>query len=223
VQATSIETLPFDPDRDVNLEVINNLGETKVRGGDVDEIRVEITRRGSGFTESRARSYRDDVQVDVRRIGSDHYLVEVKNDFSGFQLGWGSADLTITVPRRLNLDMTANIGKIEVRDVEIIDALYLEGNLGLVDFEGKIGPEGVHEIKSNVGEVKLRVTRDSNFRLDAQANVGDIEENWGSRFDETSQSDNAGSRSLEGVYGAENNPSATLRVQSNVGSIVLND
>lgn len=206
----------------VNLEVTNRVGETRIRGEeDLDEIEIEIVRRATGLTDSRAQNAFAQMTVEVRR-DEDRYIIEVADydDSLGF-LEHRSIDLLITVPTHLNMTVTNNVGAMSVRDVEIVDALELINEVGSIEFTGKIGPEGTHRIKNNVGSVEVRVTGESSFRLDASANVGSVDSNLALR-DEAATQEDVGN-SLTGVYGENADPAATLTITTDVGGIDLRD
>ena len=154
----STERLAISDREDVNLFVTNTTGLVSIRGeDDVSEIVVEITRKGQGLSDNRSQELVDSIVVDVRHDGGDYFVEVSGSDGNIPGIDHASADLRITVPHRLNIDASNETGAITIRDVEIVDSLMIENNLGGIEFEGKIGPEGDHEIRNDIGGVDLKL------------------------------------------------------------------
>lgn len=203
----------------INLSVKNEIGEVIIRGGDVEDIEVEITRQSSGISEDAARSSLDDLEIELER-DDDEYKIEVDQNDGGF-LGFArnaSVDLRITVPTRLNLDVQSDVGSIDIRDVIILDELDLSNEVGSIRFDGQIGPTGDHEISSEVGSIELRIAEGSAFELEVETEVGSID-NQLELSNVERERENGPGETLQGVYGRESN--ASLRISSEVGSIEI--
>lgn len=218
VTDTSTEVLAVESET-VNLEVTNEVGGITIRGDDeADEIEVEIIKRANGLSEQRARDLLDEIEVNVSRDG-DQYIITVDQPDGGAFMENHSVDLRITVPDRLNMDVTGNVGTISVEDVEIINALTLSNDVGAIEFEGQIGPDGTHSITNDVGAIEIELTGESGFSLDAKADVGGIDNQLDLENREQPVSDGPG-QTLAGQYGEGD---ASLTITSNVGGITLKD
>jgi hypothetical protein len=209
-----------DPDN-VTLEVTNEVGQTRIRGTeDTNQIEVEIVKSATGFSRDDARATLNQLDVVVEKDG-DRYLITVTDrDDSGNPFSDASVDLLITVPRSLNLIITSEVGEMSVRDVNIRDQLQLTSDVGKIEFEGTIGPEGEHRITSNVGEIDIEVSADSSFRLDASTDVGEIEVDLDLASPINSQ--DGPTHSVTGIYGNAST-NATLTLRTDVGKITLDD
>jgi hypothetical protein len=227
VTETSTETLSVDDvEGTINLEVTNPVGATSIVGdSDADEIEVEIVRRANAFTKADARSIVENITVDVRRDGND-FIVEVEHadEHDGFMwFNSPSVDLRITVPQELNLTVENNVGGLTVRDVDIVDRMELTNNVGGIEFEGVIGPQGDYTITNNVGGISIEVSEDSSFELDVTANVGGIDMQLGDQWHESDYSKDSPGERYEGTYGDQDNPDATLTITTDVGGIEIHD
>jgi hypothetical protein len=216
------ETLAISDMDTINLVVSNTTGLISIRGeDDIDEIQVEITRKGQGLSGDRSQELLDSIVVDVRQDG-DQYILEVSDSEGGFpEIDEATADLRITVPRRLNIDATNEEGGITIRGVEIADSLMLENDVGGIEFQGRIGPEGTHEIRSDVGGVSMDIDRASSFSLDARADVGGIDVALDLENSDILRDGPSGR--VTGIYGEDENPDATLLVIVSVGGIEIHD
>jgi hypothetical protein len=203
----------------VNLQVVNEVGTISIRGEeDAQEIEVEIIRRASGFSKNRAQDLLNQITVDVHQEGNQ-YIVEVndaEHDFAFFE--HRSVELRITVPETLNVDVTSNVGTVSVRDVAIVDALNLTSEVGAIEFEGRIGPEGIHTITSNVGAVEIEVNDESGFMLDARTDVGGVDNDL--ELENPIHTQDGAGESFVGQYGEGD---ATLTITANVGGISIKD
>lgn len=219
VTENSTEILEVVGDDTVNLEVVNSVGETSIRGEPgVRQIEIDITKRATGLQQSAAQEAVDNLDVQVRRQGS-RYIIEVNNDGDDGLFIDPTVDLRITVPTEVNITATSDVGSITVRDIEIVSELELESSVGEIDFEGKIGPRGIHRVASDVGSIEIQVTNDSSFRLDASSDVGSVDVDLNLR--NPNRNDDGVGGSVTGDYGQS--PDATLRVSTDVGSITLRD
>lgn len=219
---TVTETLSIEDIENINLVVENEVGKVTVNGSRTAEnIEVTLKMRATGVSESRAKEKLENLDYAVE-FDDDEYIIKVENDSdeSFFNFGDATVDVIITLPESINLSITNNVGKIDIRNVIIRDQLDLTVDVGEVRFEGQVGPQGEHRIEANVGDITVQVTRDSRFALDARTDVGEIstdltlenkDENW-----ETV------SQHLTGLYGADD-PEATLTIVSDVGAIEIRD
>jgi len=214
------EILELSREGTVNLEVSNNVGTTSIRGANVDEIEVQIDLKATGITLSRAEETLQGFQVDVRRSGN-RYIVEVENAAGGGFLSNAEAKIRITVPRELNIDAQTNVGLLSVREVEIVDTLNLQNNVGGIEFEGTIANAGSYNMQSNVGGVEVQVNKNSRFSLNAVTDVGGIDLLL--TLQDLQQSRDGASENVSGVYGSDNNPAAQLNLRANVGGIEIRD
>ncbi|MCL4879818.1 MAG: DUF4097 family beta strand repeat protein [Anaerolineae bacterium] len=220
-KAVKNERLVINSD-EVNLVVENYVGKVKISGSrSAEDIQVTLELKATGMTEDRARTRLDSIRYEVERDGDTYRVWAREDENTGFwdKIGNSSVDMTINVPEELNITVTSNVGEIDINNVIIRDKLDVTTEVGGVKFSGQIGPEGDHSITTNVGAVKVRVTRDSSFRLDAKSNVGDVNADLDLNNEQNSQE--VVSRQVSGDYG--NDPEATLTIISDVGEIEIRD
>lgn len=207
----------------ITLDVSNNLGNIEIIGQDgVEEIEVEIVRRGWGLTDGAAEGALDDLKVNLRRVASRYYVEAESSETPGFLLQGGSIDLKIVAPRSLALVISHNFGNITIRNVNIVGNMSISNNIGEVRFEGLLASAGKSEISLNVGGVELTVERESSFRYTADTNIGEVDATWDVTRDNR-RSDSGPTQSVEGVYGEARNPTSTLQISVNMGGIILRD
>lgn len=226
VVETDTQTLPLTSSDPITLVVDGNVGDVTIVGeAGVEEITVQITRKGKGLTKDQARAALDGIEVTVEQDG-ERSIVQVKGTegSEGFNiLKSGEADLRITVPTRLNVEAETNVGNIEVRNIETVNILKLQVDVGSIDFDGVLGPDGKHEMTVNVGDIDLHLQAGSGFQLDADIDVGDFHDK--TRYGNFSTRGDGPSDHAEGRYSWENEAdgNATLTLTVDVGSIDLDD
>lgn len=222
VRLQSSETLEIVGEGTLHLEVINIVGKTEIHGADVRQIEIEIVRRAGGFSEDRARRVLENVKVEARRT-EDGYLIEVEyggergisDVFENAQV-----DLLITVPEKLNLTASTQVGGLNVRNVEIVDQLQLTNQTGEIKFSGRLGPQGKHSIENQTGNVEVELAEGSAFRLEATTAVGSIE--LAITLQASKITRDAAGRSAAGIYGSPE-ADASLSISTQVGSIKIHD
>jgi hypothetical protein len=219
VREERTEYLEVSREGQVNLVVENVVGETRIRGDEVDQIEVEIELKSSAFTKERAQEALDNIEVNVRREGTRYLVTVIDHNGDDHFLGDRSVELLITVPRELNITATNDVGALSVKDVEIINELQLTNSVGEIVFEGKIEAEGIYRITNDVGSVQVKLDSGSRLRLDARADVGGID----SRVELAQERDrrDVTSQHLTGIFGDDENPEATLTIITNVGGIEI--
>lgn len=217
---TENETLEIETD-DVNLVVENTVGDITIRGSrSIDEIEVELKMSATGLSKGRAKEKLDEIDYAVRRDGDRYIITVADNNNDGFNWGETFVYMTITVPEELNVHVTGDVGNIDLSDLIIRDEMSVAVDVGEVKFEGQIGPEGDHSITTNVGKIKVEVTKDSHFKLDARTDVGEIKADLNLRNEDETQ--DVVSNGLSGNYG-DDDPEATLTLVTDVGEIEISD
>lgn len=226
VVETETQTLPLTSGDTITLVVDGNVGDVTIVGeAGVEEITVQITRKGKGLTKDQARAALDEIEVALEQK-DERYTVQVKGTegSEGFNfLKSGEADVRITVPTRLNIEAETNVGELKVRNIETVNMLKLQVDVGSIDFDGVLGPSGTHEMTVNVGDIDLHLQAGSGFQLDADIDVGDFSDK--TRFGTFSTQGDGPSDHAEGRYSWDNETegNATLVLTVDVGSIDVDD
>lgn len=228
ISSTEVQQIPITTEQ-VTLVVDHNIGDTVVRGADdVEEIEVRITRKARALTEGRAEELLDSAEISLRQ-SDGRYVIDTTRD-EGFFM-WQifqnvDIELTITVPRRLNVEIAADVGAVRIRDVEIVDRLDLENNVGSIEFDGVLGPEGRHNITNNVGDITVIVREGSAFDLDARTNVGEIDVDLTEGRQGIRSSSEGPAQQITGTYSTlsgGDEPNARLTIRNDVGAISIRD
>jgi hypothetical protein len=141
-------------------------------------------------------------------------------------------DVRITTPRRTDVavdldagevalsgvegavDIAADVGRVNMADLQTPDRLVVETNVAEIIFSGALTPGASYRLTSDVGAIRMTLPADSAFAIDAASNVGAVTMG----FDvagETSQQ--LVGRSVQGVVGGDD--STTVYLRSDVGAI----
>jgi len=221
------------------LRVNNKVGEVLVRRTDGDQVLVQATLKSRARSESRAHALLAQVQIDA---DSNENETWVTVDLPDTQVSEGvSVDLDIAVPWRTNLsivnrvgkvtvnhiegivDIHTNVGEVQLQDMTLWPGSTVETNVGDIRFQGQLAPdsqtntaEPTITFSTRVGKVFLELPADSSFILDANANVGDIHNEFELKEGETSERSGA-NQWLRGIVGT--NPRTRLVVQAGTGTI----
>lgn len=113
-----------------------------------------------------------------------------------------------------NVDIQADVGRVEVEDVQVPETLEVETNVAEINFRGALTTGSTYRLTSDVGAVRMVLPADSAFAIDASSDVGavtvefEVEGETGQQFV---------GRSVQGVVGGDDSTTVTLR--SDVGAI----
>ncbi len=214
--ADGVRTLVVDSDR--GTVVIR--GETG-RGA----IDVTATLRASGTTLEQAEARLE--ALDVSETRSDDTL---RLGFRAPAEGKATADLVVLVPLGTSIDV--NGGEVEVTvgsvtgtlriatetgDVVVrgadLDRLVVESEAGDVEFSGRLAGKGaVHELRTDRGDVHVRIPLDARLRIEARLSRGGII---------TSSLPLSGDTEGTEWSAVLNAPDATLRLETRDGRILI--
>lgn len=227
VTLSDSQTLTIRDPENVTVEISGVQGTIQVLTdpNEFEKIRVDIVKRGRGFSKEDARDTLDNIEVVVERQG-DVYVVRTEYEANPFDsvINNVQIDLTVYIPKDtvINLTINGNFGATDVQGVTIRDSLVIDQSFGEVYFEGVLNnPNGVYEINAEFGSVLIEVGRNSQFRYEGAANFGDAQETLS---DDNNYPDDSASQGPEtrfsGVYG-DKDTKATLTVEVDFGAVLL--
>lgn len=188
---TRHETIALDDGSPVLLDVRNGVGEVLVRGAETDHIEVEYRLTAYGKTQADADRELETMSVTFSHE-ADAVMINAVQEKRSFQGQANKVDLTITVPRAINLliennvgtvearslrtpeqlQISTNVGEIVLREIEAAPQTRVTGNVGDITFEGSL-PDGA-EITTDVGKLNVRLAEDTAAQVDARTGVGSI-------------------------------------------------
>ncbi|GCE11282.1 DUF4097 family beta strand repeat-containing protein [Tengunoibacter tsumagoiensis] len=164
----NLSSKTFAVDAQAHLIVHQASGLLRIQsGGSGSEIIVHpvLKKRGlwmgSHPTVSYSTPSSNTVQVDVS--GS-----------TGMGLNIDTAELDITVPNTLALDLHLDSGDLEIKGVTLSDHGTISSNMGKISFEGKLAPQAHYSITNNAGELSVTLPADSALHVSAQVNTGNV-------------------------------------------------
>lgn len=231
---TRQEIISLEGDSPVLLDVRNGVGEVLVRGAETDRIEVDYRMTAYGRTQADA-----DRELEAMRVTFSQeagaVTIDAVQEKRATQGQSNKVDLTITVPRTIDLIVTNNVGKVEALDLRTLEQLQITanvgdivlrdieagaratviGNVGDVTFEGVLSDGG--EFKTDVGKLNVRLADDTSAQVDARTGVGSIAVR-GLDTSGSSLKKNVPGASLTATLGS-GGPALTLI--SNVGDITL--
>lgn len=195
-EVTEAGTAQLDVSGDtLEFTIDNEVGEVTIEPGADGEITVDFVKCAYGISREQARNRLDDVTVDLRETSERAVNLTVDCPGDGFSLARvDSVDLTLTVPRTMDLIVRNGVGDIDARDLRAPDRLHVSGGVGNITltnidagpdtviksdvgdvrFEGALADVGSAKITTDVGKVIVRLPENAGAELDACASVGSI-------------------------------------------------
>jgi DUF4097 and DUF4098 domain-containing protein YvlB len=214
-EATERFEKTFDVSTPARLSVDVNVGDVFVRAGDGAQIRVSAVKQAWGQDRAQAQGYLDDLELQIRQTATGE--VEIKTDMPSRLRSIGrtpKVDLEIAVPRDTDMNLTVNVGSIEVTGVQ--GAFEVDSNVGDVTLRDVRFAEDA-QIESAVGNIRLYLPADIAFTFEAESNVGNIRVDFPIR-NERSEKKVVGGR-VEGEIGES--PTVDVRLRANTGNIEI--
>ncbi|MFW3145591.1 MAG: DUF4097 family beta strand repeat-containing protein [Thermoplasmatota archaeon] len=151
-----VETHPWD--KDLELEVINDMGDVKVYSWDESKIEIKGTKKTLFGAEELDK-------IDLHVEKQDTFRITTKRDKDS---PWVWMDLTVYIPAEMT------VKRIEV-NFGILRLEGAEGNISLTNRAGRIlvyDSENLTRVRSNAGDVRIKNVQ----RIESlESDVGDIE------------------------------------------------
>jgi hypothetical protein len=225
VTQSATKTLTLSGDTNPTLTVNNPVGAVTIQRGSGDQVAVQYTKKAYGVTKSRATAELDNIQVDIQQPADDQVTIAVNTDRKRktFFTFANHVDMTITVPEKVTLVITNNVGSIDVQNVDAA-ALDLKNNTGSITFDGSLSPETstTYSMISNTGSIHVTLPQDVYVEIDATADVGSI--TVSSDFAKQSNVDDrhdAVGETWHGTLGTGSGTPPLLKLNTNTGSITV--
>lgn len=217
------------------VTIHNDVGEVTVRGSSSVGMEVRATKRVRSRNSAAAQSLLDRIDVTADSAGNEAEVrVDIPDNLAGES---ASVDLEILVPRQVALDISTGVGQvsventegglriktgvgeIDVRDVQLLTDSQMDTGVGEIRFEGQLPERGEVIISARTGDVAVRLPDNSQFILDAQTRVGEIDSEFTLANRESGGAEGIVSKTLRGSVGA--NPDVTLQLRTGTGSITI--
>jgi len=215
VEATRELDRAFQVQGAVVLDVSNQVGDVIIEGTDDGQVVVEALVRGYGATTEEAERASDDVALTIDQRSDGRIRAEARiPQGMRFQGRSPTVRFMIRVPRETTLQVSNNVGRIEVTDV--VGSAMIKSDVGDVVVR-RFTMRDDTRIEGNVGRILVELPGDSAFIVDAETNVGDID----SEFDVRGAAPERrppGDR-LQGEVGE--NPQWELRLRTSTGDISI--
>jgi hypothetical protein len=213
VETSATVERSFDVTTPVFVSAEVNVGKVTVKVGEGDAVRVSAVKRAWGSDRDEAERHLADIQIDIEQPEPNRVEIQTTMPPRLNRLGrTPTVDLEIWVPRETNLDLTNNVGRIEVTGVE--GTFDLRSNVGDVTLRDVRFTDN-SQIKSDVGRIDLRLPANSTFSFRAKTNVGDIDIDFDVRNER--RDDEVVGGTVEGEIGDA--PSVHLDLETNTGDI----
>ena len=212
------------------------VGSLTVRTGEPGQIAVEATKRAWGRSTAEAQRTLDRIDVSIEPTAAG---VRVTVTGPDWQAGASTTprtpqvDLVVTVPEPTQLDLkvgvgrlavdgvrgdvriTADVGEVELTDVQPVTALEVESRVASIRFEGALTTGATYRMTSDVGRILLQLPPESAFQIEARSDIGDATVD----FDVIGQQERPGFTGKE-ITGQVGEPGGTeLFLRSRVGDI----
>ncbi len=234
VTATVASTLEVsDP---ASLEVDLPVGSLTVRTGRPGQMTVEATKRAWGRNDAEAQRTLNRIDVTIEPAAGGVRVVVMGPDWQDGASATPrtpQVDVVVTVPEQTQLDLkvgvgqlavngvrgdvqiTADVGEVELTDVQPVAALEVESRVASIRFAGTLTTGATYRMTSDVGRILLQLPRESAFHIEARSDIGDATVD----FDVVGQQERPGFTGKE-ITGQVGEPGGTeLFLRSRVGDI----
>jgi len=217
-KARAEETMHFtSPLVDGGLLIVENrVGAINVRGGSTNECRIDVRVTARAETEEEAQAMAKAVKMTVDNSDARFFIKPVKPDNDD----WSNLDVAfeITVPRKVNLQLSTDVGAVLLRDVQ--GQIKVRANVGAIKTEDVRGDV---ELETNVGNVDFVAPDDLSAKVTAVTNMGSIKSDLPIQVASKVQAGQGHPQismgsSAAGTLGAGE---GTVKLKSNVGSISI--
>jgi hypothetical protein len=151
--------------------ISNDRGKTVIEGWDKDQVVVDVVKRFEHGSDSERAAWMRETQVRFSNDPSRVQInVELPHRLCMTSCNWNAGvDLTLHVPRRVQLDLQSDRGGIGVASIE--GNLRIRSDRGSIDIDHVTG--GIH-VTADRGSVRMRDV-DARGALDVRVDRGNIE------------------------------------------------
>jgi hypothetical protein len=191
VTATATSTQSFALNGVPSLDIHNASGHLSVRQGAPGSVRVEITKSARDSSNDAAQHDLGRIQVTMTQSGD---TISVTSNFedSGFLATSSAVNLQITVPATTNISadikagdvqidgvgglmaLSTSAGNVALRNTTLADGSHIHVSTGSVAMQGTVPDSASVDISVSTGDVSLTLPAETNTRLDARTNIGEI-------------------------------------------------
>ncbi|HSL31522.1 MAG TPA: DUF4097 family beta strand repeat-containing protein [Anaerolineales bacterium] len=168
-QLEESETLNINPERPVDLSVINQAGSVTVTGGDVETVQVDVIKTAYDSSQSRADQEVKSIQYTVEQTNNTITLKYELPDSMNFSNKVNTVDFVVTVPENTSLEVRAGAGNIDVSRLK--GPVEVESGFGravLEDIQGAIS------VDSQSGSIRLSQVEAGREDIALATNFGEI-------------------------------------------------
>ena len=194
------------------LSVLNNVGHISVQGSENNDCGVRAKIRVKAETPKEAEDLAKKVKLIWDANDTRAVLKPALPDLSdGVEI---SVDITLTVPRQINLVLATQVGDLTVKG--------MQGTVKANTNVGKVSAEATDKdiiLVTNVGDVSLSVAKDASATIEALTNIGSIESDFD--FPLSKRTTLGDAPAALGSHGrlTVGSGKAIIRLKSNVGSV----
>jgi hypothetical protein len=219
----------------VTLGIDVPVGDIEIRGGEGNQVTVQVTKRAWGINQPAARDILNRMDVSVQQTSDTVQITASGPAWTGNpnRTRTPQVDLVITVPNQTSLktkvgvgrlsvtglrgdaDINADVGEVTLTDVVPLSSLRVQTRVASVTLDAPLAENAAYDMTSDVGRIALKLPKDSAFAIDARSDIGDMQVGF----------EVSGSSSREGFVGKEvvgevgSSPTTKLTLRSRVGDI----
>lgn len=233
VTASTTATQSFAVSDTPSLDIHNAAGWVRVQPGANGTVTVTITKTARDVSQNTAQANLNKITVNMVQTGNHISITSDFQDESYFASS-NTVNLLITVPLSTNIAADVTAGNIEingvtglieitggasnvsVRNVVLTDGSRIHIATGSATLQGVVPADVTVDISVSTGAVTLQLPADTQTRLDARTNIGDIHIN-GWPLQPTHL--NRVGAMANGALGAQ--PTGTVRIRVDTGDITV--
>ncbi|HHX63308.1 MAG TPA: hypothetical protein GX702_00285 [Chloroflexi bacterium] len=155
----------------LRLQVDGDVGTVEICGTDEARAEVEVTVKAWGQSEEEAGAKVEQITVDIEQ--GDEGQVQVRSAVPGKLCIGRSPNVAIRVhaPRQSRVQVVNQVGQVLVSDIE--GALDVRAHVGEIKVD-RFVMTGDSTLRVGVGTLRIGLTADGGFNLDARADIGSV-------------------------------------------------
>lgn len=236
VTATTTFSRSFDVDEPAELTVDLDFGSLAIIAAESDVVQVDATATAFGLSDAEVQEVLNNLQLTATATGSSVEVVGKWKDSTLIRGRSPQIDVRITVPAQTdieidmgagsveitgvegNADITADVGQVTLRDLDIPETLTVESGVAEISFYGPLREGSEYRFTSDVGAIQLWLPEESRFAIDAASDLGTVVVEFDVVGETARELTGA---TVQGVVGGGSD--TTLYLRSDVGAIYVRE
>ena len=151
----------------VSLKVVDDAGDVTIRGADVEEVSIDITKTGFGRNQAQAEELLENIEY---KIEQNDNSITLTFDYPRANTNIiQQVDFVVTVPFETTVDIKSSFGEIKVSDIQ--GEVVLDNEFGNISVDRV---DGALEVRTSSGQVNVTSVKAGSQNVDIYSGFGTI-------------------------------------------------